>query len=145
MSAKKEGQTRRRFYQPRPLDWLLFASYLFGLRMTLEFSLPEVASLSLAFGVVVLISGDGECNWFEGAKLLAVYLIIAVLFFSSQHGKRQPRRRMAIASWMKLWSLPIVVVLVRFRVVRANSPLANRERRPTTIRAGRSTNKNAER
>ena len=46
-----------------------------------EFSLPEVASLSLAVGIVVLISGDGECNWFEGAQLLAVYLIIAVLFF----------------------------------------------------------------
>jgi Ca2+:H+ antiporter len=60
---------------------LLFASYLFGLRMTLEFSLPEVAALSLAVGIVVLISGDGECNWFEGAQLLAVYLIIAVLFF----------------------------------------------------------------
>jgi Ca2+:H+ antiporter len=60
---------------------LIFASYLFGLRMTLEFSVPEVAALSLAVGIVVLISGDGECNWFEGAQLLAVYLIIAVLFF----------------------------------------------------------------
>jgi Ca2+:H+ antiporter len=60
---------------------LIFASYLFRLRMTLEFSLPEVAALSLAVGIVVLISGDGECNWFEGAQLLAVYLIIAVLFF----------------------------------------------------------------
>jgi Ca2+:H+ antiporter len=66
---------------------LVFASYLFGLRMTLEFSLPEVAALSLAVGIVVLISGDGECNWFEGAQLLAVYLIIAVLFFSFQHGR----------------------------------------------------------
>jgi Ca2+:H+ antiporter len=60
---------------------LLFSSYFFGLPMTLEFSLPEVAALSLAVGIVVLISGDGECNWFEGAQLLAVYLIIAVLFF----------------------------------------------------------------
>jgi Ca2+:H+ antiporter len=60
---------------------LIFASYFFGLRMTLEFSVPEVAALSLAVGIVVLISGDGECNWFEGAQLLAVYLIIAVLFF----------------------------------------------------------------
>jgi Ca2+:H+ antiporter len=60
---------------------LIFASCLFGLRMTLEFSLPEVAALSLAVGIVVLISGDGECNWFEGAQLLAVYFIIAVLFF----------------------------------------------------------------
>ena len=27
------------------------------------------------------ISGDGECNWFEGVQLLSVYLIIAVLFY----------------------------------------------------------------
>src|ERR1700676_4950950 len=60
---------------------LVFASYLFGNRMTLEFSLPEVAALSLAVGIVVLISGDGECNWFEGAQLLAVYLVIAIFFF----------------------------------------------------------------
>jgi Ca2+:H+ antiporter len=60
---------------------LVFASYLFGIRMTLEFSLAEVAALSLAVGIVVLISGDGECNWFEGAQLLAVYLVIAIFFF----------------------------------------------------------------
>jgi Ca2+:H+ antiporter len=60
---------------------LVFASYLFGIRMTLEFSLPEVVALSLAVGIVVLISGDGECNWFEGAQLLAVYLVIAIFFF----------------------------------------------------------------
>jgi len=60
---------------------LVFASYLFGLPMTLEFSLPEVAAVALAVGIVVLISGDGECNWFEGAQLLAVYLIIAIFFF----------------------------------------------------------------
>lgn len=29
----------------------------------------------------LLISGDGECNWLEGVQLLAVYLIIAILFF----------------------------------------------------------------
>ena len=65
---------------------LVFASYLFGNRMTLEFSLPEVAALSLAVGIVVLISGDGECNWFEGAQLLAVYLVIAIFFFFLPNG-----------------------------------------------------------
>ena len=44
---------------------------------------PRGGCSLLAVGIVVLISGDGECNWFEGAQLLAVYLIIAVLFFSS--------------------------------------------------------------
>src|SRR5208283_4293475 len=60
---------------------LVFASYLFGHPMTLEFSLPEVVAVALAVGIVVLISGDGESNWFEGAQLLAVYLIIAIFFF----------------------------------------------------------------
>jgi len=60
---------------------LVFASYLFGRPMNLEFSLPEVAAVSLAVWIVVLISGDGECNWVEGAQLLAVYLVIAILFF----------------------------------------------------------------
>lgn len=60
---------------------LVFASYAFGPPMTLEFSIPEVAAVALAVGIVTLISGDGECNWFEGAQLLAVYLIVATFFF----------------------------------------------------------------
>jgi len=60
---------------------LVLVSYLFGSPMTLRFSFPEIASMALAVGIVVLISGDGECNWIEGAQLLSVYLIIAILFF----------------------------------------------------------------
>ncbi len=69
---------------------LVFASYAFGLPMTLEFSIPEVAAVALAVGIVVLISGDGECNWFEGAQLLAVYLIIAIFFFFLPDPAREP-------------------------------------------------------
>ena len=60
---------------------LLFASYLFGRPMNLEFSLPEIAAVALAVWIVAGISGDGECNWLEGVQLLSVYLIIAILFF----------------------------------------------------------------
>lgn len=60
---------------------LVFASYLFGSPMSLEFSLPETASVAIAVWVVVGISGDGECTWLEGAQLLSVYLIIGILFF----------------------------------------------------------------
>ncbi|MBV8377339.1 MAG: calcium/proton exchanger [Verrucomicrobia bacterium] len=60
---------------------LVFASYLIGPPMTLEFSLPEVAAITLAVGIVVLISGDGECNWLEGVQLIAVYAIIALFFY----------------------------------------------------------------
>jgi len=60
---------------------LIFASYLFGRPMNLEFTLPEVAAVALSVWIVAGISGDGECNWLEGVQLLSVYLIIAVLFF----------------------------------------------------------------
>jgi Ca2+:H+ antiporter len=60
---------------------LLFASYLFGNPMNLEFSLPEIASISLAIWIVSQISGDGESNWLHGAQLISAYLIIAILFF----------------------------------------------------------------
>jgi Ca2+:H+ antiporter len=60
---------------------VLFASYLFGRPITLEFSLPEVFAVAAAVMFVVQISGDGESNWLEGALLLAVYAILGVLFF----------------------------------------------------------------
>ena len=60
---------------------LVFASYLFGGPMSLEFSLPEIAAVALAVWIVAEISGDGECNWLEGVQLLSVYLIIGILFF----------------------------------------------------------------
>ncbi len=60
---------------------LVFASYLFGRPMSLEFSLPEIAAVALAVWIVAQISGDGECNWLEGVQLLSVYLIIGILFF----------------------------------------------------------------
>ncbi len=60
---------------------LLFASYAFGQPMDLEFSLPEIAALTLAVWIAGQISGDGESNWLEGVQLLSVYLILGILFF----------------------------------------------------------------
>lgn len=60
---------------------LVLASYAFGTPMNLEFSLPEIASIIFSIWIVGKISGDGESNWFEGVQLLALYLIIALLFF----------------------------------------------------------------
>jgi len=60
---------------------LVLASYGFGAPMTLEFSLPEIASIALAIWIFSQIAGDGESNWLEGVQLLAVYFIIGVLFF----------------------------------------------------------------
>ena len=60
---------------------LVFCSYAFGAPMTLEFSLPEIASIVLSIWIVGQISGDGESNWLEGVQLLSVYVIIGILFF----------------------------------------------------------------
>jgi Ca2+:H+ antiporter len=61
---------------------LVIVSHFIGPRpMDLVFTPAEV----LAIFVAVLISGqitsDGETNWLEGALLLAVYLILAIVFF----------------------------------------------------------------
>jgi Ca2+:H+ antiporter len=60
---------------------LVFCSYLFGDPMTLEFSLPEIASIVLSIWIVGQISGDGESNWLEGLQLLSVYVIVGILFY----------------------------------------------------------------
>lgn len=60
---------------------LLFASYLFGTPMNLEFTVPEVVAVVASILIVEQISGDGESNWIEGVQLLSVYAILAVLFY----------------------------------------------------------------
>jgi Ca2+:H+ antiporter len=60
---------------------LVLASYAFGQPMDLEFSIPEIVAVVLAIGIVGQISGDGESNWLEGAQLLSVYIVMAILFY----------------------------------------------------------------
>src|SRR5215211_4818042 len=60
---------------------LVFASYLFGRPMDLEFTVPEVVAVVASVIIVEQISSDGESNWIEGLQLLSVYAVLAVLFF----------------------------------------------------------------
>jgi Ca2+:H+ antiporter len=60
---------------------LVFVSYALGKPMTLQFSLPEVCAVIVAVYIAAEISNDGETNWLEGAQLLALYLILAILFY----------------------------------------------------------------
>lgn len=60
---------------------LVFLSLAVGNPMDFIFSRIEIAAVafsSLILGFIVL---DGRSNWFEGAQLLAAYLIMAVSFF----------------------------------------------------------------
>lgn len=60
---------------------LVFISLLFGQRLLLVFNDFELIALLGTSLIAAFIALDGESNWFEGAMLLAVYLIIALAFF----------------------------------------------------------------
>ncbi|MFN2391702.1 MAG: calcium/proton exchanger [Pyrinomonadaceae bacterium] len=60
---------------------LLFASYLFGKPMNLEFTIPEVVAVIASILIVQQICSDGESNWVEGVQLLSVYGILGILFY----------------------------------------------------------------
>ena len=60
---------------------LVFCSYGFSRQLNLEFTIPEIVAVVMATFVAAQISGDGESNWLEGAQLLALYAILALLFF----------------------------------------------------------------
>jgi Ca2+:H+ antiporter len=47
----------------------------------LSFTKTQVGVLFFAVLIGAIISGDGRANWFKGVQLIAVYLIIALLFF----------------------------------------------------------------
>jgi Ca2+:H+ antiporter len=55
------------FMAPRPMD--------------LVFTPAEVMATGLAVAIAGQLARDGESNWFEGVQLLAVYTILALLFY----------------------------------------------------------------
>ncbi len=60
---------------------LVFVALALGRRMDFVFTPLEVVAVAAAAAIVSVIARDGESNWFEGAQLLAVYLILAAAFF----------------------------------------------------------------
>ncbi|MBZ0299882.1 MAG: calcium/proton exchanger [Anaerolineae bacterium] len=60
---------------------LVFISLLFGQPLLLVFNSFELVALVAASLIAAFIALDGESNWFEGAMLLAVYLILAIAFY----------------------------------------------------------------
>jgi len=61
---------------------LVIASHAIGPRpMDLVFTPEEVLAVFVAVLIAGQIASDGESNWLEGAQLLAVYLILAMVFF----------------------------------------------------------------
>ncbi|NMC62500.1 MAG: calcium/proton exchanger [SAR324 cluster bacterium] len=61
---------------------LVFLSYLIGPQpLDLVFSISEVIAIALSVLIASQVTGDGQSNWFEGVQLIAVYLILAVMFY----------------------------------------------------------------
>ena len=49
--------------------------------MDLNFTPPEVVAVAASVLIIEQIATDGESNWLEGAQLLSVYAIIALVFY----------------------------------------------------------------
>ena len=60
---------------------LVLASLFFSTTMPLIFTLPELISMVTAVFLIVIISNDGETNWFEGLTLIAAYCIMGIGFY----------------------------------------------------------------
>ena len=61
---------------------LVLLSYAIGPEpMDLVFTTAEVVAVAVSVLIVGQVAEDGESNWLEGVQLLAVYLILAVMFY----------------------------------------------------------------
>jgi len=61
---------------------LVFSSYFIAPQpLELSFTRAEVGSLFLGALLGTVVCGDGRTNWFKGAQLITVYMIMAMLFY----------------------------------------------------------------
>jgi len=60
---------------------LVLLSLLFPTYMPLVFTWPELISMVTAVFLMIMISNDGETNWFEGLTLMAAYAIMGIGFY----------------------------------------------------------------
>jgi Ca2+:H+ antiporter len=60
---------------------LVLVSLLFPVQMPLVFSLPELIAMATAVLLTIVLSNDGDTNWFEGATMLAAYIIMGIGFY----------------------------------------------------------------
>lgn len=60
---------------------LVLISLLFETSMPLVFTLPELVAMATAVLLTIVITNDGDTNWFEGLTLLVAYVIMGIGFF----------------------------------------------------------------
>src|SRR5699024_5554817 len=57
------------------------ASMFFPVSMPFIFTLPELISMVSAALLIIILSVDGESNWFDGLALLGGYTIMVIGFY----------------------------------------------------------------
>lgn len=61
---------------------LVFLSYAIApTPIDLHFTTMEVAAVTLSVWIMAHVATDGESNWMEGVQLLALYVMLALVFF----------------------------------------------------------------
>jgi Ca2+:H+ antiporter len=60
---------------------LVFLSFALGNPMALVFEPFELVSMILTLGLATVITLDGEATWFEGAMLVAIFIVVAAVFY----------------------------------------------------------------
>jgi Ca2+:H+ antiporter len=60
---------------------VLLSHFVAARPMDLVFTPAELVALVLTIAITGQIAGDGDSNWFEGVQLLAVYSMMAVMFY----------------------------------------------------------------
>ncbi|RAP78100.1 calcium/proton exchanger [Paenibacillus montanisoli] len=60
---------------------LILVSTLFGPTMDIVFSPIELTAIAVSVFIAKSISRDGKTNWYEGALLLIVYIILGISFY----------------------------------------------------------------
>ena len=60
---------------------LIFISSIFHYGFSLVFTAFEVITMLFAVMIINYLSADGRCNWLEGAQLITLYLIVAIVYY----------------------------------------------------------------
>ncbi len=60
---------------------LVLISSIFDYGFSMIFTAFEMLTVLFAVMIINYLSADGRCNWLEGAQLIALYLIMAIVYF----------------------------------------------------------------
>jgi Ca2+:H+ antiporter len=67
---------------------VLVSGFIAPQPLELSFSRAEIGTLFLGVLIGAIVAGDGRSNWYKGAQLVLVYLMIAILFYFLPEAKQ---------------------------------------------------------